>query len=220
MKTRVIPIGAVIAIFACSAPEEGVEQGSGGSGGGNTGGSGATPSGGTGGAGGATGGTSAVGGTAGTGTGGGTGATGGAPSGGGGVPSGGGAPSGGGTGGTGGATGGTGGVTGGTGGTGGGASCSGPGTGCDPVHPDKPWPGFTACAAGSHCFLSSGTFKCGTAGPGGEGYACSSNTQCKPGFLCDLISCWQVCFDTGDCGGKTCKPTGQTLGSCSVGHCE
>ncbi len=203
MRMLGVAIGAAIAVFACSAPEKGVEQGGGGTGSavsGGASGTGAVPSGGYGGAG-----SAGVGGTAGS--------TGGAPSGGGASSAGGG---------TGGAPGGTGGVSGGTGGTGstgGGASCSGPSTGCDPVHPDNPWPGFTACPTGGQCRLYAGVFQCATAGSGVEGSSCTSTTQCKPGFACDGSYCFKVCFDASDCAGKTCQPPYQPVGGCQLGHC-
>lgn len=159
MKTKVLPVGVVIAIFACSAPEKEVEQGSGGSGaaasGGSAGTGAASSGGGTAGTGGATGGTSAVGGTAGTSAGGGTGATGGAPSGGGGAPTGGGgAPSGGG-----GASGGGAPSGGGAGGTGGccGVACEQ--SGCVAWCSSNGYPAALYCASASDC--ANGSLNCG-----------------------------------------------------------
>jgi hypothetical protein len=98
---------------------------------------------------------------------------------------------------------------------------------CDPVSPQNPMVPLVACPAGFGCSADTygDSFCQKQAGTGVADSYCASDTDCVPGYFCDISSdtCAKYCFvDGNNCPiGTTCTSFSSSYwaGNSEVGYC-
>jgi hypothetical protein len=98
---------------------------------------------------------------------------------------------------------------------------------CDPVSPQSPRSPLLPCPPGFGCTasVSDGVTFCEPgAGTGTTGAYCAGDSDCSPGYYCDLDgSCYKFCYSSTDCpGGNTCQlfSPAAYAGSRALGACS
>lgn len=106
--------------------------------------------------------------------------------------------------------------------------CAGPA--CDPVHPQTPRDGLSACAVGSGCTPTPegqvSVCNARNADAGVRYASCAQSADCRPELVCISSSgssryCGQFCYSDADCGRGRCKQFEPQFfaGSFPVGSC-